>query len=72
MIYNEDKISRTAGIVYEKADWETWLFYPRGEKYTSFVDIMEPTIFSEEEDPDFSGISLEEVIKELQNYISKN
>ena len=62
----EERISRTAGNVYEKADKDTWMLFPREKKYTSFVDLMELTISDEDDDLDFENIDIHDVIKNIQ------
>lgn len=60
-------ISRTAGNVYEKADKDTWMIFPKEKKYTSFLDVMDLTILSEEEDSNFEGLDIHQVIEEIEN-----
>lgn len=62
----EERIPRTAGNVYEKADKDTWMLFPREKKFTSFVDVMELTISDKEEDSDFEGIDIHDVINNVQ------
>lgn len=42
----EERISRTAGNMYEKIDKDTWMVFPTYEekRYTSFVDASKITI----------------------------
>lgn len=65
----EERISRTAGNVYEKADKDTWKVFPKKKKFTSFVDVMELIISDEDEGIDFENledVNVEELINEIQ------
>lgn len=62
-----ESISRTAGNIYEKADKDTWMIFPKEKKFTSFLDIMDLTISSKEEPSDFDGLDIHKVIEEIKN-----
>lgn len=62
----EERIPRTAGNVYEKADKDIWMLFPREKKYTSFVDVMDLIISDKEEDLDFEDLDIQDVIKNIQ------
>lgn len=62
----KERISRTAGNVYEKADKKIWMMFPKEKKYTSFVDATELIISEKQEDSDFDGISISDVIEHVR------
>lgn len=66
--FMKELIPRTSGNVYEKADKATWMVFPKEKKSTSFVDIMELTISDNEEEPDFEGIDIRDVINNIQAF----
>lgn len=64
----KERIPRTSGNVYEKADKATWMVFPKEKKTTSFVDIMELTISDNEEDIDVEGIDIADAIHNIQMF----
>ncbi len=64
MKYSEDKISRTAGNVYEKADYETWLLYPRENDPYTFFNVFN-YVLSDMDFGKFDLLNMEEVIEEV-------
>ncbi len=72
MEYKEERISRTAGNVYQKADWDTWLLYPRGRNPYTFCNILNYIIFDEPEifDKDMMQYDINKIKKEIREQIS--
>ena len=68
MEYREDRISRTAGEVYHKADWETWLLYPRAREPYTFCNIFNYSISHEQvlSDGDLMQCDMRRIIDEIE------
>lgn len=66
----EDRISRTAGNVYQRGDAATWLILPRDSEPYASLDCNKLLIWEEEEEID-DTISMEEVIENIKTMTFK-